>query len=187
METAGKGIENEELREALKENGIGRPSTRAAIIETLFKRQYIRREKKNIIATQTGIDLIETIQDELIKSAELTGLWEKKLREIERGEYKAQVFIEELKQLVNQIVINGKSIAYRTIAIQPTIAQEIKEIATKKKKTTKQKKDNQKEKKNPDDIIGTICPLCHKGTIIKGNTAYGCSEWKNGCSWRKPF
>jgi len=104
METAGKMVEDEELRDALKENGIGRPSTRAAIIETLFRRHYIRKEKKSLWATPTGVELIEIIHEELLKSAELTGLWEKKLRMIERKEYQAQTFLEELKQMVTDIV-----------------------------------------------------------------------------------
>ena len=98
METAGKSVEDEELRDALKENGIGRPSTRAAIIETLFKRHYIRKERKNLVATQTGVELIGTIRNELLKSAELTGIWENKLRKIERNEYRAADFLEELKK-----------------------------------------------------------------------------------------
>ena len=104
METAGKLVENEELRDAMKENGIGRPSTRAAIIQTLYKRNYIRLEKKNIIATTTGIELISTIRNELLKSAELTGQWEKKLRDIEKRQYSAKDFIDELKEMLNQIV-----------------------------------------------------------------------------------
>ena len=96
METAGKLVDNDELRDALKENGIGRPSTRAAIIETLFKRHYIRKERKNLIATPTGVELIQLIREELLKSAELTGIWEKKLREIERRNYDAATFLSEL-------------------------------------------------------------------------------------------
>lgn len=159
METAGKLVDNDELRDALKENGIGRPSTRAAIIETLFKRDYIRKERKNLIATNTGVELIQTIQEELLKSAELTGLWEKKLRQIERGEYEAKDFLDELKEMLRQIVFNVKSDNRRIFS----------EITTNTVKT------------------GTVCPLCGKGKIIKGNTAYGCSEWKNGCSFRQPF
>lgn len=106
METAGKAVEDDELRDALKENGIGRPSTRAAIIETLFKRNYIRKERKSLYPTQTGKDLIATIKDELLKSAELTGMWEKKLRMIEAGTYEASAFLDELKAMVRSIVIN---------------------------------------------------------------------------------
>lgn len=160
METAGKLIDSEELRDAMKENGIGRPSTRAAIIETLFKRDYIRKERKNLIATNTGVDLIQTISEELLKSAELTGRWEKKLRQIERGEYEASVFLEELKEMVRQIVFNVKSENRQTNAQKP--------IQT-------------------DSLVGSICPECTKGVLIKGNTAYGCSRWKEGCGYRKAF
>ncbi len=159
METAGKLVDNDELRDALKENGIGRPSTRASIIETLFKRDYIRKERKNLIATNTGVDLILTIQEDLLKSAELTGLWEKKLRQVEKGEYQAKDFLDELKAMVTQVVFNVKS-DNRTIA----------EIQAKSKQ-----------------LEGTPCPLCGKGTLLKGNTAYGCSEWKSGCSYRVGF
>ena len=109
METAGKFVDNDELRDALKENGIGRPSTRAAIIETLFKRNYIRKERKNLYATPTGMELIDTIQEELLKSAELTGLWENKLRKIEQGVYQASLFIDELKTMVMEIIRNVRS------------------------------------------------------------------------------
>ena len=160
METAGKLIDSEELRDAMKENGIGRPSTRAAIIETLFKRDYIRKERKNLIATNTGVDLIQTISEELLKSAELTGRWEKKLRQIERGEYEASVFLEELKEMVRQIVFNVKSENRQTNAPKP--------IQT-------------------DSLVGSICPECTKGVLIKGNSAYGCSRWKEGCGYRKAF
>ena len=104
METAGKLVEDEELRRVMKENGIGRPSTRAAIIETLFKRHYIKKERKNLLATPTGIELIDLIREELLKSAELTGIWEKKLRDIEAQKYDPQQFINELKQQVTEIV-----------------------------------------------------------------------------------
>ena len=104
METAGKLVDDEELRDAMKENGIGRPSTRAAIIETLYKRNYIKREKKNIVATPTGIELVGLIKNELLKSAELTGRWEKKLRDIEKRQYEAKTFIEELKSMLHEVV-----------------------------------------------------------------------------------
>ena len=112
METAGKQVDDEELREMLKNNGIGRPSTRANIIETLFKRKYIEKKRKNLIATRTGIQLIDTIEDELLKSPELTGEWELKLRKIESGEYEASQFKEELIQMVTELtkkVIGGKA------------------------------------------------------------------------------
>ena len=146
METAGKTVENEELREAMKENGIGRPSTRAAIIEKLYQRKYIQKQGKSIRATDVGIDLIHTIISPLLKSAELTGIWEKKLREIERGEYTAQQFLEELKEMTAGVV---------------------RDVKTNK--------------------AGMLCPVCRQGTVIRGNTRYGCSRWREGCSYAEPF
>ena len=186
METAGKLVDNDELRDALKENGIGRPSTRAAIIETLFKRHYIRKERKNLIATPTGVELIQLIREDLLKSAELTGIWEKKLREIERRSYDAATFLNELKQMVAEIVnsvLSDNTNRRVTIMPEDTPAKAIEKAAARKKAAKK------KAAATPqgDDIIGTPCPLCGKGTIIKGKTAYGCSEWKNGCTYRKPF
>ena len=144
METAGKLVDDESLREVMKENGIGRPSTRAAIIETLFKRNYIKKVRKSLEPTPTGIELIGLIHEELLKSAELTGIWEKKLREIEQHKYDARQFLDELKQMVTEIVTTVM-------------------------------------------IVGNPCPKCGKGRIIKGKTAYGCSEWRNGCNYRLPF
>lgn len=186
METAGKLVDNDELRDALKENGIGRPSTRAAIIETLFKRHYIRKERKNLIATPTGVELIQLIREDLLKSAELTGIWEKKLREIERRSYDAATFLNELKQMVAEIVnsvLSDNTNQRVTIMPEETPAKAIEKAAARKKAAKK------KSAATPqgDDIIGTPCPLCGKGTVIKGKTAYGCSEWKNGCTYRKPF
>jgi DNA topoisomerase-3 len=146
METAGKTVENDELREAMKENGIGRPSTRAAIIEKLYQRKYIQKQGKSLRATQVGIDLIHTIISPLLKSAELTGLWEKKLREIERGEYQAQDFLTELKEMTSGVV---------------------KDVKTNK--------------------AGMLCPVCRQGLIIRGNTRYGCSRWREGCTYAEPF
>ena len=218
METAGKLVDNDELRDALKENGIGRPSTRAAIIETLFKRNYIRKEKKNLIATPTGVELIQIIHEELLKSAELTGIWEKKLREIEKKTYDARQFLEELKQMVSEIVTSVLSDnTNRRITIQEAV--QIEEAGKKKEPKKRERKPAvPKEKKpkvasntgassvqqpsvvstdvpstsavipgnvaNNDSLVGQPCPLCGKGTIIKGKTAYGCSEWKNGCGYR---
>ena len=199
METAGKLVDNDELRDALKENGIGRPSTRAAIIETLFKRHYIRKERKNLIATPTGVELIQLIREELLKSAELTGIWEKKLREIERRNYDAATFLSELKQMVTDIVytvLRDNSNRRVTVMPEEPKAPAAKPAAPEKKtekKTTARKK---KDAPSPapanslpegDAIVGQPCPLCGKGTILKGKTAYGCSEWKNGCTFRKPF
>ncbi|MFQ9316661.1 DNA topoisomerase 3 [uncultured Dysgonomonas sp.] len=192
METAGKLVDDDELRDALKENGIGRPSTRAAIIETLFKRNYIRKERKNLYATQTGVELIGTIKEELLKSAELTGIWEKKLRQIERNEYDPRQFIDELKQMLIEIVANVKNDWGTTITIQGAVKEEVKSTkkptkdkkASDKKTTPKPKKEKKTESKNSEPLS---CPLCKVGKILKGKTAYGCSEWKQGCTFRLTF
>ena len=185
METAGKLVENDELRDALKENGIGRPSTRAAIIETLFKRHYIRKERKNLIATPTGVELIQLIHEELLKSAELTGIWEKKLREIERRSYDAGTFLTELKQMVTEIVHSVLSDnTNRRITVSAN-EEPVKKTAPKKR--TPKKKETAATPNNEEIIEGKACPVCGKGIIIKGKAAYGCSEWKNGCTFRKPF
>jgi len=196
METAGKLVDNDELRDALKENGIGRPSTRAAIIETLFKRHYIRKERKNLIATPTGIELIGLIHEELLKSAELTGIWEKKLREIERKSYSAVTFLDELKQMVGEIVYSVLSDnSNRRVTVVPDIPvkKEVKQDdSTKKKRTSTSKKTKNESKESrplkiDDSMLGMACPVCGKGIIIKGKTAYGCSDWKNGCTFRQGF
>ena len=184
METAGKFVEDETLRAALKENGIGRPSSRAGIIETLFKRHYIRRERKNLVATATGIELIDIIHEELLKSCELTGIWEKRLRDIEHKKDDAADFINGLKQQVTEIVndvLRDNTNRRVTVLTDEDLKKKKK---TTKKKTTTAKADN---KKTDDSIIGTTCPVCGKGTIIKGKTAYGCSNWRNGCTYRIDF
>ena len=214
METAGKFVDNEELRDAMKENGIGRPSTRAAIIETLFKRRYIRKERKSLVATPTGVELIGIIHEELLKSAELTGIWEKKLREIEKKKYDAKTFIEELKQMVTDIINqvrndnSNRRVAVTTEAdlkkkkakpasppsnlnapagFQPNPragrSSKPRNAQSQKPKTTEEVK----AEHNPDEVIGMPCPICHEGHIIKGKTAYGCSRWKEGCTYRLPF
>lgn len=196
METAGKDVEDVELRDLLKENGIGRPSTRASIIETLLKRRYIERGgkgrgKKSLSATVTGTTLIDTIRDNRLKSAELTGVWEKKLREIERGNYSAQVFLEELKRMITEVVEEGKNI------IAPHVPQSLESVKvirkstegramTRKRATTKRTTDATMpliDERN----VGQPCPKCGKGVILKGHHAYGCSLWKEGCDWRQPF
>lgn len=244
METAGKLVDDDELRDALKENGIGRPSTRAAIIETLFKRNYIRKERKSLFPTPTGKELIQIIHEELLKSAELTGIWEKKLRQIERKTYQASTFIDELKQMVRQLVqqVLADSSNRRITVISPakpdgkkpgkaaygkTPKADGKGKAAAAKASTAKKKAAKKSVptgedaakaflaakasasssqikqfatgSNPadttvavnlepsDDLIGQLCPVCHKGHIIKGKTAYGCSEWRSGCMFRLPF
>ena len=191
METAGKFVDNDELRDAMKENGIGRPSTRAAIIETLFKRHYIRKERKTLVATPTGIELIDLIHEDVLKSPELTGIWEKKLRDIEHRKYDAGMFISELKEQINSIVnqVLADNTNRRVTVIDPE--EEQKKKTTKKASAKKKTADATNTpvtslRANADDVP-TICPLCGKGTIIKGKTAYGCSEWKNGCTYRKPF
>lgn len=187
METAGKLVEDEELRDALKENGIGRPSTRAAIIETILKRNYIRKEKKNLIATPTGIELIRTIQDDRIKSAELTGSWENKLRKIEQGKYDARLFLDELKQMVAQIVQTVKNDqAYRTITIETPTAKIPPKKEKNKRKKTEIKNEKTESQPNSDDSP-LRCPICKTGTVIKGKSAYGCSNWKSGCAFRLNF
>ena len=207
METAGKFVDNEELRAALKENGIGRPSSRASIIETLFKRHYIKRERKNLIATPTGIELIDLIREELLKSCELTGIWEKKLRDIEHKKYDAAQFIEELKAQIAEIVrdVLSDSTNRRVTVLSE---QDLKKKMAPKAKTAP--KPAPATPKTPvaqqppvapqtpaapqaapaapaDPLVGQKCPLCGEGHIIKGKTAYGCSRWKEGCTWRQPL
>ena len=174
METAGKTVDDESLREALKENGIGRPSTRAAIIETLFKRHYIDKQRKSLYATPTGCQLIDIIHEDLLKSAELTGIWEKKLRDIEHHQYDSRTFIDDLKTMVTGIVNQVLSDnTHRFVESTPD-----KAAPRSRKKTAPQP---------ADELVGKSCPLCHKGHIIKGKSAYGCSEYRNGCSFRQPF
>ncbi len=193
METAGKTVDDESLREVMKENGIGRPSTRAAIIETLFKRNYIKKIRKSLEPTPTGIELISLIREELLKSAELTGIWEKKLRQIEQKQYSAQQFIDELKQMVNDIVLQVlRDDSDRRKTDAPSPSPTVTAATTRPSTTTSttaaaNNNDNSKVSATSDSIIGQPCPLCGKGRIIKGRTAYGCSEWKSGCGWRKAF
>lgn len=189
METAGKFVDDEELRLALKENGIGRPSSRASIIETLFKRHYIRRERKNLVATATGIELIDMIHEKLLTSCELTGIWEKKLRDIEHQRYNAAQFVAELKQQITNIVTDVlRDNSNRRVTI---ITEEEKKKPTKKRSTKKVSSVATKKKTTAltpsDSLIGQPCPLCGKGQIIKGRTAYGCSQWQVGCKFVLPF
>lgn len=180
METAGKFVDNEELRAALKENGIGRPSSRAGIIETLFKRRYIRRERKNLVATATGIELIDLIKEELLKSCELTGIWEKKLRDIEYNKYNPVQFVNELKVQINTIVhdvLADNQNRHVTILTD----EELK----KKPKRTLRKAETKAETVTIRE--GQVCPICGKGTVIRGKSSFGCSRWHEGCQFRKPF
>ena len=188
METAGKLVDDESLREVMKENGIGRPSTRAAIIETLFKRNYIRKVRKSLEPTPTGIELIGLIHEDLLKSAELTGIWEKKLREIEQHRYEARQFLDELKQMVTDIVTTVMLDNSNRRVAAAVVEEKPKKAASKKAAAPRPKKPQPAPAAaNPDAIIGQPCPLCGKGYVIKGKTAYGCSEWRNGCTYRKPF
>ena len=178
METAGKQVDDDEMRELMKENGIGRPSTRASIIETLFRRKYIERKKKLVLPTQTGIDLINIIDNELLKSAELTGRWEKRLKEIERGEFNAGTFINNMKKMVDELVYEVRS---NTIKKRISSASSDTELSPIKKKSVKKGTTSKKQ------IVGKTCPKCKKGNIIKGSSAYGCSEYKNSCDLKIPF
>ena len=220
METAGKFVDNEELRTALKENGIGRPSSRAGIIETLFKRHYIRRERKNLVATATGIELIDLIKEELLKSCELTGIWEKKLRDIEHKTYDPAQFISELKEQIATIVhdvLSDNSNRRVTILTEEDLKKKTKRKTAAKPKATPVTKTAGKQETVQASAAGAkteaaaatktaagqdvatgqdtaagvkagdICPVCGKGVVIKGKTAYGCSRWKEGCSFRLPF
>lgn len=177
METAGKFVEDEELRAAMKENGIGRPSSRASIIETLFKRHYIRRERKNLVATPTGIELIDLIREDLLKSCELTGIWEKKLRDIEHKKYDAAQFVDELKVQIGEIVRD---------VLQDNSNRRVTVLTEEDLKKKPARKKAVKKEAEPS-IENQPCPLCGKGYIIKGKTAYGCSRWREGCNYRKPL
>lgn len=178
METAGKQVDDDEMRELMKENGIGRPSTRASIIETLFRRKYIERQKKLVVPTQTGIDLINIIDNELLKSAELTGMWEKRLKEIERGDFNAGTFINNMKKMVDELVyeVRSNTSTKRISSNSIVIAN-----ATNQSDVTKTKLKKSKE------VANKTCPKCKKGKLLKGSTAFGCSEYKNNCDFKIPF
>ncbi len=189
METAGRTVDNEELRDALKENGIGRPSTRAAIIQTLFRRGYIRRRNKSLEATSTGVELIGVIKEELLKSAELTGQWENKLRRIEHHDYSAQQFIAELKQMVCELVDTVLRDANPRRVTASASTQLPAQLTAKKGESTTAAATAPPNEKPKRKVIraGSPCPQCGEGKVLKGKTAYGCSRWKEGCTWRKPF
>lgn len=176
METAGKQVDDEEMRELMKDNGIGRPSTRANIIETLFRRRYITRNRKSIVATQTGIDLIKVIENETLKSPELTGDWERKLRLIEKGEFQPDQFKKELVEMVvgltNEVLFSEKQHAITILD-----EEELKKSKKKKKRSSKKKV----------EITELTCPKCQAGTLIKGKKAYGCERFKEGCKFVVPF
>jgi DNA topoisomerase-3 len=174
METAGKQVDDEEMRDLMKDNGIGRPSTRANIIETLYRRKYIAKQKKNIVATQTGMDLIDTIDNELLKSPELTGQWERKIRLIEKGEYDAAVFKNELYQMVREVtdqVIFSTNRQINLVA-QPVIQEKV----VKDKRPAKEKV----------KIEELDCPKCKQAKIMKGKTAVGCGQF-SVCGFKIPL
>ncbi|MBR1593450.1 MAG: DNA topoisomerase 3 [Alloprevotella sp.] len=181
METAGRTVEDEELRDAMKENGIGRPSTRAAIIETLFRRNYIRKNRKTLYATPTGVELIAIIKEDLLKSAELTGRWEKKLRQIEHHEYSSAQFVEEMKQMIGDIVQQ-----VMTDTSNRKVSQSI-QSSHQAPHPSPQGGKQQGTKGATRIRAGMKCPVCGEGKVIKGHTAYGCSRWKEGCTFRHPF
>jgi len=205
METAGRNVDDEELREAMKENGIGRPSTRAAIIQTLYKRGYIRLQRKSLEATPTGVALIGLIQEELLKSAELTGIWENKLRQIEHHTYSAQQFMAELKQMVSELVhtvlcdntnrrveqasapSGNASSAGKSSAKQGTSSPSAPSSPAGNSSSSSEDSTGEAKPKRKIIRAGSKCPECGEGKVIKGHTAYGCSRWKEGCNWRKPF
>ncbi|WP_010136018.1 type IA DNA topoisomerase [Ochrovirga pacifica] len=170
METAGKQVKDDELRDLMKENGIGRPSTRASIIETLFKRNYIERNKKQILPTSTGIQLIDTIQNKLLKSARLTGEWEKQLKDIERGTYHAGTFIRNMKQMVDDLVVEVRLSNYRPIQVDVASKKEVQAI-----------------QKETQGVVGKSCPKCKEGQLLKGSKAYGCSKYNENCNFILPF
>jgi len=180
-------MEDEELRELMKDNGIGRPSTRANIIETLFRRNYVVREKKNLVPTQTGIQLINTIQNELLKSAELTGIWERKLRQIEKGEYDPKTFLDEMKAMVSQLVQEVSQEQKQMIVIEQIEEGKKPEKAEKPKLPAVKKPAAKKIAAKPVNITTLTCPKCKTGTMLKGKTAFGCSEYKNSCTFKVMF
>ncbi len=188
----GKFFDYDELRDAMKENGIGRPSTRAAIIETLFRRHYIKKEKKSLSATPTGVELIDLIHEELLKSPELTGIWEKKLRDIEHKTYDAGTFINELKMQITEIVrqVLADSSNRRITIVNPEEEKAKAKTKTKTKTASGTATSTPKPAKTAQNKlvkVGDACPSCGKGTIIQGRTALGCSRWNEGCGFRQPL
>ena len=172
METAGKQVDDEDLRELMKENGIGRPSTRANIIETLFRRQYIIRNKKQVLPTTIGIKLIDTIKNDLVKSAELTGSWEKQLKDIEKGTYSAAAFINNMKKMVEGLVDEVRSeTTHANISHTENIQKKVVTV----------------EKKKAEGILEEACPKCKKANLIKGKSAFGCANYKMGCDFILPY
>lgn len=175
METAGKQVEDEEIREMMKENGIGRPATRANIIETLFKRKYIEKKRKNLFATPTGVGLIDTIQNELLKSAELTGQWERKLRLIEKGEYELDQFRQELTVMVRQLT---DEVIFSQAPIRIQLHTE-----------EQPKQEKEKRERKPAvkvSLADTDCPKCKQHKLLEGRSGVGCSNYKV-CGFLVPY
>ena len=185
METAGRNIDDDELRQAMKENGIGRPSTRANIIETLFKRGYVRREKKRLVPTPTGVELIGLIRNPTLKSAELTGQWERKLRQIEGGDLQPDQFLNELKSLVREVVQEVKNDGSRRLISDPTPDSALT-FAGRGSSPAPAK--NQQPTTNNQQPSGLgACPQCQAGHVLRGKTAFGCSRFREGCQFRLPL
>lgn len=198
METAGKLVEDEQMKEALKQNGIGRPSTRAAIIETLLSRQYIRKERKSLVPTPIGTELIHIIRDDTLKSVELTGQWERKLRLIERGEYDPRQFVSELAQkvtlLVDQVMRDPRTMSSLLEEAKEEGIRERETPAEKKRKRTTRatSRDEGKVQSKLTEQSGLLregdpCPKCGQGHLLRGQTALGCSRYAEGCDFRAPL
>lgn len=171
METAGQLVDDEELRELMKENGIGRPSSRAGIIETLLKRSYVRREKKKLVSTDTGRDLIGLIKSELLKSPVLTGVWEKKLRDIEHGGYTRASFMRELEGQLRDIIaeVKGDASSVRVSSLRASDGVS----------------SSGSSRKGKSSKVGDVCPVCGKGVVRKGPYGLFCDQYKvSGCKWR---
>ena len=181
METAGKQVDDEELRELMKANGIGRPSTRANIIETLFRRKYTFRRKKQVLPTEMGIQLITTIKNQLLISAELTGQWEKRLKEIEQGTYSPKPFITDMKKMVDDLVTE--------VRMEKNVKRftQVQNGPQSKSKRKASKKTSNKEKKGSSKSKSMTCPKCKKGTVVKGKTRWGCNQFSTGCNLSIPF
>lgn len=187
METAGKLVESEEMKEALKQNGIGRPSTRAAIIETLLSRGYIRKQRKTLLPTPVGRELIHIIRDDMLKSVELTGQWERKLRQIESGEYDARQFISDLTQKVTRMVTEVIRDPRTMSALIEEEKTAVSEKGEEKKKRQRRSSSQSGKPADASPVEGDLCPKCLKGHLLRGRTALGCSRYAEGCDYRFPL
>ena len=187
METAGKLVESEEMKEALKQNGIGRPSTRAAIIETLLSRGYIRKQRKTLLPTPVGRELIHIIRDDMLKSVELTGQWERKLRQIESGEYDARQFISDLTQKVTRMVTEVIRDPRTMSALIEEEKTAVSEKGEEKKKRQRRSSSQSGKPADASPVEGDLCPKCLKGHLLRGRAALGCSRYAEGCDYRFPL